>query len=130
MKLSQPSPNVLGLQSYFRQGITIPLGSINEIAISNLPLKWRLVKATFHDPSTTLLLSAAIIGIFTASGGSGTNLITAPVVAGLTGLTNYVDSVLTTLVNYRTESNIYVRVTTPNVGAATVNVTLFFDILY
>lgn len=88
--------------------------------------KWKLVRCDFHDASTSLAISAAVVGLYTAAAAGGTNLIT-NVVTGLIAVTDCVSQVIGALTVYQTAATIYLRPTILRGSAATINVTLHID---
>lgn len=103
--------------------------NINAIADNAVTVpftKWKLARVEFHDASTTLATSLAVIGLFTAAAGGGTNLITSAV-TGLTAAAASVSQTLGATTAYQTATTIYLRPTTVHGSAATLDVTLHFD---
>jgi hypothetical protein len=84
------------------------------------------VRCDFHDASTSLAISLAVVGVYTAAAAGGTNLIT-NVVTGLVTATDCVSQVIGSLTVYQTAATIYLRPTTAHGSAATCAVTFHFD---
>lgn len=124
MKLQNPSANPSG--RYKTTFSLLDLNATADNAISIPFAKWKLARVEFHDVSTTLAVSLAVVGLFTATAGGGTNLITS-VVTGLTGATVSISQTIGALTVYQTAGTIYLRPTTLHGSAATVSVTLHFD---
>lgn len=125
MNIAQPS-DTSNLGRVRRQAIALDLNTTTDVAIPVPFAKWRLDKVLFHDVSTSLALSLAVVGLYTSTGGGGTNLVTS-VVTSLVNSTDCINQTLAAQTAYRTGANVYLRVTTTHGQAATVNVTLFFD---
>lgn len=112
-----------------RYKVTFPALNLNataDNAVSAPFAKWKLVRVDLHDTSTTLAVSLAVIGLYTAAAAGGTNLITS-VVTGLTSATVSVSQTLGATTAYQTAATIYLRPTTLHGSAATCDVTLHFD---
>jgi hypothetical protein len=112
-----------------RYKITIPALNLNSVADTAIPVpfgKWKLARCDFHDASTTLALSLAVVGLYTAAAAGGTNLITS-VVTGLIVSTDCISQTVGALTKYQTAATIYLRPTTAHGVAATCAVTLHLD---
>jgi len=104
----------------------VNLNSVADTAITGLPAKWRPTKLTAFDASTTPG-ALAVVGLFTAAAGAGTNLLAAFTLTGLTGATKIADGTLISITDYRTESTVYLRNVTANGSALTSSFCLFIE---
>ncbi len=104
----------------------VDLNAVADTPVTGLPSNWRLTKMYVHGASTSLALSIAVIGLYTAAAGGGTNLVSVSAVTGLTSSTVIADQTVGTLV-VRTAGTVYIRPTTAHGSAATVNVTLVWE---
>lgn len=95
-----------------------------DTAITGLPVKWRLLRCYAHGVSTSLGLSLASLGCFTASSGGGSNCITS-LLTGLTTALQIADQTVSNTV--RTVTTCYIRPVITHGSAATCNVTLQFE---
>ncbi len=116
-----PSPRVMRFQV-----VALNINAVADNAIIGLPAKYRVSKILFHDTSATLAVSIAVIGLFTAAAGAGTNLVTS-VVTGLTSAAVMVSQTLAADTVYQTANTLYLRPTTAHGSAATINVTIFVE---
>jgi hypothetical protein len=119
-----PSPGISG--RYRVPTLTLDVNAVADNAIVIPYSKWRLNAFYFHTPSTSLAVSLAVVGLFTATAGGGSNLITS-VVTGLTSASNIVSQTLGLTTTVRTEGTIYLRPTTAHGSAATLGATIFID---
>lgn len=104
----------------------VSLNSVADTAITGLPAKWRPVKLSAFDASTTPG-ALAVVGLFTAATGGGTNLLAAFTLTGLTGATKIADGTLISITDYRTETTVYLRNTVVNGSAVTASFVLFIE---
>lgn len=89
--------------------------------------KFRPVKLTIFEASTSLGVSAATLGLFTASGGGGTTLVTAALLTTLTSASVCVDMTILAATNYQTATTLYLRNVLAHGSAATISAALSWD---
>lgn len=109
--------------------ITFPALNLNATADNAVVLpfsKWKLTRCDFHDSSTSLAISIAVVGLFTAATGGGSNLVTSAV-TGLVVSTDCISQTLAFATKYQTAGMVYLRPTTLHGSAATCDVTIHVD---
>lgn len=87
--------------------------------------KYVVEKVIVTDASTSLAISGATLGIFTASGGGGTAVVSAATLTALTGATKIVLSTLALTTDYLTSGSLFARTVLAHGSAATCNVYVF-----
>lgn len=112
-----------GTKAYKVSGVN--LNSVADTAITGLPAKWRPTKLTAYDTSGTPVLAA--VALYTGAGATGTNLVSAMVLTGLTGASKVADATLIAITDYRTETTIYLRNVTAQGTALTASFVLFLE---
>lgn len=116
---------VLGIAGLYKTSTTLNINSVADNAVAVPFSKWKLQAIIFHDASTTLAVSAAVIGLYTAAAAGGTNLVTS-VVTGLVAATDSISQTLAAATTYQTASTIYYRPTVAHGSAATIIATTYF----
>lgn len=104
----------------------VNLNSVSDNAITGLPAKWRPIKLSAFEASTTPG-ALAVVGLYTAVTGGGTNLISAMTLTGLSAASKITDATLISITDYRTETTVYLRNTVANGSAATASFILFIE---
>lgn len=102
-------------------------GSDNAITIpfSNYIIR----KVTLINPSTSLGISVATLGLFTSTSGGGTTVVTAATMVALTGATKYIDSTLALTTDSLTAGTLYARNVLAHGSAATVDMYIFGNVI-
>jgi hypothetical protein len=104
--------------------------SINAVAdaatFTGLPAKWRLRKLSIFDVSTSLAISTATLGLYTAAAAGGSALVALATMTALTGATKVQDSTLAAIAStdYQTGATAYLRCGIAHGSAATVSVAI------
>lgn len=132
-----PSQNIqssAGQSGYIQSNGILLSANLNNAAadqpITMLGSKYLLRQIWFTNASTSLAVTLATFGLYTASGGGGSNLLTS---VPLTSLVVAGDLCIATLsatasVKIRTEAILYLRGLVAHGGAATADVYLISDI--
>jgi hypothetical protein len=103
-------------------------GSDNSIPIG-VP-KYIVRRVIITNASTSLAVSVATIGVFTAASGGGTTIVTGATITGLTGATKFVDMTIAVNTDTVTAQTLFIRNILAHGSAATVDVYLFGEPLY
>lgn len=112
-------------------GVSVNSATTDVAIFYGLPAKWRLRKFSVYDTSTSLAASLATLGVYTASSGSGNNLVALALLTSLTGSTKCFDMTLASIAgtDYQTGSNLYIRCGVAHGSAATVTVAIEIESL-
>lgn len=100
-------------------GINLNSATTDVGTFSGLPAKYRVMRLTGYDTSTSLTL--ATVDLRTATGGGGTAIVSAGVLSALTAATKFVDITLAVTADYQTASTLTLRNVTAQGGAATAS---------
>lgn len=85
-------------------------------------------RVVITNPSTSLGISLATLGVFTAASGGGTVVVTPALLTGLTAASKFADMSLALTANTLTASTLFLRNVIAHGSAATVDVYLFGDV--
>ena len=107
------------LRRYKLTGVTLNSALTDVGTFSGLPAKYRVMRLTAYDTSTSLTL--ATIDLRTAASGGGTAIVSAGVLSALTTATKFVDLALAVTSDYQTASSLILRNVTAQGGAATAS---------
>lgn len=111
--------------------ISVNLNSANtDQAVTVVGSKYLVREIWFSNPSKTLALSAATLGLYTAAAGGGSNLITSVPLTALVVAADLCKAVLSAVAanKIRTEGTLYFRNLVADGGAATVDAYIITDI--
>lgn len=102
-------------------GINVNSAATDVGTLSSLPAKWRFVKFTAYDASTSL--TTATVDLRTATGGGGTALVSAAGMASCTAAAKFQDltAAAVTGTDYQTATTLTIRNVTAQGSAATVS---------
>lgn len=130
MSLDKAQPGISEIYSWHSQRkfklTAVNLNSVADNAITGLPAKWRPLKLTAFDASTTPG-ALAVVGLYTAATGGGTNLVSAMTLTGLSAASKITDATLISITDYRTETTVYLRNTVANGSTTTASFILFIE---
>lgn len=116
---------VLGMKAL----ISINAGN-TDIEIKIGPGKYILRRFIVTDASTSLAISIATLGLYTAAAAGGVTLVTPAVLTTLTAATKFVDMSLALTTDYLTASSLFIRNVTAHGSAATVSAYIIGEVLY
>lgn len=116
-----------GILAYLKNVNLNSANSDNAVAI--LYAKYVVRRVIVTNPSTSFAVSLATIGVFTATGGGGTAVVSLGTIAGLTGTTKYLDLTLALTTDVLTAATLYIRNGVAFGSAATVDVYIFGEVL-
>lgn len=111
-----------GITLLYKVTVNINSANTDATAITNLPAKFIVRKVTPTNPSTSLGISVATIGVYTGAGATGTNVVAAQLMTTLTGSTKFVDLPIALSADSLTASSLFVRCIAAHGSAATVDV--------
>lgn len=108
------------------KGLDLNSGPVDCGTIVGLPAKYIVRRFTVFDASVSLAASAATLGLYSSSGGSGSVLANPVTLTSLTTAAGFVDLGLGTglTASYRTEPILFIRNTVRHGSAATVSAML------
>lgn len=118
------------IPSFLGKAIGADLNSVADTTISITASKYIVRKVIVTNASTSLAVSLAQLGLYTAVAAGGTPVVTAAAnLTGLTGSTKYSDLTIALSADTLTAATLYLRVGVVHGGAATADVYLFGDVL-
>lgn len=109
---------------YKATGITINSAGTDVATFTGLPAKYLVTGFRVFDSSVNLGSSSATVGVFTATGGGGTTIVTAAVLTALTAAAKVLGMTIAVTTNYQTAATLYVRNVIAHGSPATVSVQL------
>ena len=107
------------LRRFFLTGVNLNSAVTDVGSFTGLPAKYRVMRLTGYDASTSLTL--ATVDLRTATAGGGTAVVSAGVLSALTGATKLVDAVLAVTTDYQTVATLTLRNVTAQGAAATAS---------
>lgn len=102
-------------------------GSDNEVAIPYG--KYVVRKIVVTNASTSLAVSIATVGVYTAAAAGGTTVVTAATITALSASSKFVDMTIAVVADAVTASLLFVRNVLAHGVVATVDVYIFGDVL-
>lgn len=102
-------------------------GSDNAVSIG--AEKYIVRKLIVTNPSTSLAISIATLGLFTAAAGGGTTVVAAATLTALTAASKFVDMTLALTTDSLTAATLYIRNVLAHGSAATVDIYIIGDVL-
>lgn len=118
------------IPSFLGKALSVNLNSVADTTISVSAAKYIVRKVIVTNASTSLAISIAQLGLYTAAAAGGSAVVTAAAnLTGLTGSTKYSDLTISLSADTLTAATLYLRVGVVHGGAATADVYLFGDVL-
>jgi hypothetical protein len=109
--------------------VTINSAATDVVSFSVGFPKYIVRRVIIYDASTSLVASAATLGIFTGAGGTGTTVVALTTMTALTATTKRLDTSLTLTSDYLTSNILFVRCGTAHGSAATVTVVIEIQVI-
>lgn len=120
--------NSSSLQVVWAKGVSVNGTNTDQATVTIPYTKYIVRKITLTNPSSSLgATSTATIGVFTGAGGTGTTVVTAATVLGVTAATKFADLILAVTADTLTSSTLTIRTGVAQGSAITCDFYIIVD---